>query len=61
VLRTLGCVRARPSHRFMFKAREPALAGVAPTLMQAGNWFVTPADSDFDHILIGAYSSAAVP
>jgi hypothetical protein len=60
VLRALGCVRARPSHRFMFKAREPALAGLAPMLMQAGNWFVTPADSDFDHILIGAYSSAAV-
>jgi hypothetical protein len=59
VLRTLGCVRARPSHRFMFKAREPALAGLAPMLMQAGNWFVTPADSDFDHILIGASGKSA--
>jgi GNAT superfamily N-acetyltransferase len=58
-LRSLGCMRARPSHRFMFKARETAPAGVADTLAHASNWFVTPADSDFDHVLIGPHGDDA--
>ena len=51
VLRSLGCFRIRPSHRFMFNLRDKA-SPFAATLGVADNWFVTPGDSDFDHILI---------
>lgn len=58
IMRALGCVRARPSHRLMFRvpARESA---VANALARTGSWFLTPGDSDFDHVLIATdYESA---
>lgn len=57
VLRSLGCLRVRTSHRFMFKARDRALP-LASALEHADRWFITPGDSDFDHILIGAIPTA---
>ncbi|MGZ8263826.1 MAG: hypothetical protein ACXW2I_06475 [Burkholderiales bacterium] len=49
LLPTLGCIRVRRSKRFMLDVHERA-SPMAHTLRQPGNWFVTPADSDFDHI-----------
>ena len=50
LLRALGCIRARPSHRFMFKLRDPG-SPLAAALRGADRWFVMPGDSDFDHVL----------
>lgn len=58
VLRSLGCVRIRTSHRLMFKLRDEH-AELAAALCDIQNWFVTPADSDFDHVLIATEAQAA--
>jgi hypothetical protein len=60
VLRSLGCLRARDSWRFMFHLRDAA-DPVAASLSQVGRWMVTTADSDFDPILIAAEQSASSP
>jgi GNAT superfamily N-acetyltransferase len=52
LLRSLGCVRARASHRFMFRLRDAA-SPLAPKVRDAARWFVMPGDADFDHVLIG--------
>ena len=51
LLRSLGCVRTRASHRFMFKLRDAA-SPLAHALAQANSWFLMPGDSDFDHVLV---------
>jgi hypothetical protein len=51
VLRLLGCMRTRPSHRFMFKLHGVD-APLAHALAQANSWFLMPGDSDFDNVLV---------
>lgn len=54
ILRSLGCLRVRASHKLMFKARDGA-SPLAASLTRAESWFVMPGDSDFDHVLICTY------
>jgi hypothetical protein len=51
LLRSLGCVRTRSSHRFMFKLTDGGTP-LSHVLAQQNNWFVMPGDSDFDHVLV---------
>lgn len=51
VLRSLGCLRVRASKRFMFNVRDRA-SPLAVALSRADGWFITPSDSDFDHIAL---------
>jgi len=50
LLRRLGCLRTRSSHRCVFKLMDPA-SPLANALAQPRHWFVTPGDSDLDHML----------
>lgn len=52
-LKALGCMRVRESWRFMFKPSDPQ-SPLSERLANAGDWFVLPADSDYEHIIIAA-------
>ena len=60
VLDTLGWLRVRRSWRFMFHAR-PEQTALAATLARADGWFVTPGDSDFEHIWIANRDAGEAP
>jgi hypothetical protein len=51
VLRAIGCLRVRPSHRFMLNLRDRA-SPLAAQLSAPPNWFVMPGDGDYDHVMI---------
>lgn len=52
-LKALGCVRVRASWRFMFRLADPQ-SPLAKRLSEGAEWFVLPADSDYEHIVIAA-------
>lgn len=58
ILRLLGCLRTRTSHRCVFKAMDPA-SPAAAALAESRAWFVTPGDADLDHILAADAAAAA--
>lgn len=47
-LRALGCLRLAESAQFMLQA-APSANGASDVLREGSVWFVSPADSDFDH------------
>lgn len=52
-LKALGCLRVRASWRFMYDVHDRGSA-LASRLADAASWHVTPADSDYEHIVIAA-------
>ncbi|HEX2828010.1 MAG TPA: GNAT family N-acetyltransferase [Burkholderiales bacterium] len=52
-LKALGCLRVRASWRFMYDVADRGSARAA-RLADVASWHVTPADSDYEHIVITA-------
>jgi hypothetical protein len=51
VLRTMGCLHVRPSHKFMLNVRNRT-SPVLAALSQAADWFIMPSDGDYDQVMI---------
>ena len=51
VLRSVGCLRVRPSHKFMLNVRDRS-SPLLSKLAHASSWFVMPSDGDYDHVMI---------
>lgn len=51
ILRSVGCLRVRASHKFMLNLRDRS-SPLLGMLAHPGNWFLMPGDGDYDHVMI---------